>query len=54
MDPKEAARIGDLQRRLKEVAGLVHYIKLLKKIGMRPGWNHLLLSPRVYRDETPV
>lgn len=56
MDPKQAARAHyELQaRRLAEVAALVQYIKFLKKMGMRPGWKHLLLTPMVYRDESPV
>ncbi len=56
MDPKQAARAHyELQaRRLAEVAALVQYIKFVKKLGMRPGWNHLLLKPMIYRDENSV
>ena len=56
MDPKQAARAHyELQaRRLAEVAALVQYIKLLKKMGTRTGWSHLLLRPTVYRDQKPV
>ena len=57
MNPKSSLsreQAEDQQRRLKETAALVQYIRLLKRIGMRPGWKHLLLTPSVYRDANPV